>query len=325
MPDIDGALVDAQGKSAGQFTVVSTSVAKRTPDVAFGGKDYLVAWSQGKAIYGNTVSPTGKVASPVGTAIITSNRNLNWPALSFEGSGFLMAYWYDHPNSSFTHQVYARRVSVAGAPVGSAFPAAYAIYKYTNGPKPDRLGLAFDGLNHVIAWSNNYNVWTSRVSAGGKLLNSKDLVVSAAAGNQRHPAAASSGGETFMAWQDAQAGGQEINGTTMSKTGAIAKSSWVAVSSKNKCNPAIAFDGKHYLVVWTDDGCTSGDLRAVRVDTTGKAVDAASFAITGAGGPGEFYPAVAYGGGQFLVVWNDTRIAARWQIYGTRLRFGKAP
>jgi len=319
-PWINAALVDASGKASASFYVANTSPKKKMPDVAFGGKDYLVTWEQGNAIRGTTVSTTGKVGNPVGTILLQSSAHaaaMHYPSLAFDGTNFLVAAWLHSGNQhNSPKQLLGRRVSPAGATLGTTIKVNVTNHK---SGVPDRPTLAFDGLSYKVAWTNNADLYLSRISSAGVRLNSADEVISKATAEQRQPAAASNGKETFLAWMDAQSSGKEINSATVSTTGTVSKPAWVSVNNYLKTMPAVATDGTHYLVVYQEKSW----LRAVRLDSSGTQLEP-PFQLTSSAGAQEIDPAVAYGGGQFLVVWTDYR-TSKSSIYGTRLRFGKAP
>ena len=65
--------------------------------------------------------------------------------------------------------------------------------------------------------------------------------------------------------------------------------------------PAIAFDGTNYLVVWLDTrDLGPASLYGARVDKSGKVLDPTGFRITEQAG----LASLAYGGGEFLVAWS---------------------
>jgi hypothetical protein len=69
-------------------------------------------------------------------------------------------------------------------------------------------------------------------------------------------------------------------------------------------NPAVAFDGTNYLVVWEDDRF-GYDVFGARVTPTGTVLDPSGIPI--ATGPDrQMRPAVSFGGGTFFVVWDTT-------------------
>jgi hypothetical protein len=87
-------------------------------------------------------------------------------------------------------------------------------------------------------------------------------------------------------------------------------------------NPAAAFDGQDtFLVVWEEgwdgiDGNT--DIKAARVKSDGTCLDPAGITICAAKDFQE-RPAVAFGAGEWLVVWQDIRNGKDYDVYGARV------
>jgi hypothetical protein len=85
---------------------------------------------------------------------------------------------------------------------------------------------------------------------------------------------------------------------------------------------AVAFDGTNYMVVWADARVglqTNYDIYAARVRPTGEILDPGGIVVSSAEGP-QSYPAVAFDGGQYLVVWQDPGNGDSGQdIWGARV------
>lgn len=87
--------------------------------------------------------------------------------------------------------------------------------------------------------------------------------------------------------------------------------------------PAVAFDGSQYLVVWEDNRLwelTGIDIYGARVDPSGVIIEPCGLLICAANGS-QRVPAVAGNSGRFLVVWEDERNATEFSgvvpdIYG---------
>jgi len=78
-------------------------------------------------------------------------------------------------------------------------------------------------------------------------------------------------------------------------------------------------DGSNFLVVWQD--FRSGkqyDVYAARVTPQGKVLDKGGFPVA-ASSPNECRPAVAFGGGNYVVVWMDARSYPVYGIFGARI------
>ncbi len=80
-------------------------------------------------------------------------------------------------------------------------------------------------------------------------------------------------------------------------------------------DPAVAFDGSQYLVVWLQD---YEDIYGARVKADGTLLDSASFQISNSK-VAWLLPSVAFDGTNFLVVWEDYRNYNRIDTYGARV------
>ncbi|MGN6104854.1 MAG: hypothetical protein ACTHU0_07115, partial [Kofleriaceae bacterium] len=79
-------------------------------------------------------------------------------------------------------------------------------------------------------------------------------------------------------------------------------------SGANAINPAIAFDGNNYLVVWEDSrNSNDSDIWGTRLNAVGTIIDQLGFPI--AAGPGrQGNPTVAYSGSRYVVAWEDYKV-----------------
>jgi hypothetical protein len=92
-------------------------------------------------------------------------------------------------------------------------------------------------------------------------------------------------------------------GTLLDGPGGFAISTGTPAQVTN-FNPAVAFDGTNYLVVWGKFIDGQYDIYGARVTKGGQVLD--EFAVFSA--PGEqVFPSLAFDGSNYLVVWRDTR------------------
>lgn len=133
---------------------------------------------------------------------------------------------------------------------------------------------------------------------------------------------ASDGTNYLVVWQDARNGVfSDVFGTRVSKSGTVIDSSSIAICTVDRSQgwPSVAFDGTNYLVVWHDWRIgVRYDLYATRVDTSGAVLDSSGVPISAASG-WQHTPSVAFGGANYLVVWEDSRGGDGFDIYCARV------
>jgi hypothetical protein len=80
--------------------------------------------------------------------------------------------------------------------------------------------------------------------------------------------------------------------------------------------PAIAFDGTHFLAVWSD----ANDIWGARISPEGDVLDPQGIAISVGGSPG-IDPSVGFDGTNFVVVWASWTVSAPYvyEVYGARV------
>ena len=85
----------------------------------------------------------------------------------------------------------------------------------------------------------------------------------------------------------------------------------------DQSEPAVAFDGANFLVVWRDNRSGGSDIYGARVTPQGTVLDSAGFVVSQAA-DSQRSPALAFDGSNFLVVWEDYRGGSAY-IYGARV------
>ena len=101
-----------------------------------------------------------------------------------------------------------------------------------------------------------------------------------------------------------------------------------APEGKDAYTPAAAFGKDVFLVAWRSGHLAPGDLReglkfdakivACRVDRSGKPLDASPIVVSTAPDLRE-RPMIAFGGGVFLICWQDLRNGKDWDVYAARV------
>ncbi|HPH69986.1 MAG TPA: hypothetical protein PLF40_29755, partial [Kofleriaceae bacterium] len=166
--------------------------------------------------------------------------------------------------------------------------------------------VAFDGTNYLVVWSDNRisagdDIYGTRVSQTGTVLDTNGIKIAATAGIQRNPQVAFAGGTYVVAWEDFKVtGGSEADvvAATVSTAGAVTQLGAVANTATSETQPALAGRGTDAMLVWN----ANGDIRgAVFNGTTfGAPVAVAATAAS------EIEPAVAADpAGNYLVAWSE--------------------
>jgi len=292
-------------------------------DIAFDGTNFLVVWTDARGgsdadIFGARVTPSGVVLDSAGIAISTAPSDQQSPALTFDGTSFLVV-WMDVRSGS-DYEIYGTRVTPSGVVLD---PAGFAVS--TAGRWEDAPAIAFDGTNFLVVWQDersgsDCDVYGTRVTPGGVTLDTSGIPVSTAASDQYDPAIAFDGTNFLVVWRD-ERGGEDIYGARVTQSGVVLDSAGLAITTAayEQANPTLAFDTANFLVVWADQRNVTGfDIYGTRVTPAGRVLDTSGIAISTAA-KGQYTPALAFDGESFLVVWEDRRNNDSPDVYGARV------
>jgi hypothetical protein len=186
---------------------------------------------------------------------------------------------------------------------------------------------AFDGTNYLVVWTHRTatgdDVYGTRVSASGEILDPAGFVISAGTTNETAPAVAFDGTNYLVVWQDHRLGSGNIFAARVAPSGTVLDPNGFPLDTDadQQRTPAVAFDGTNYLVAWSDR--RSGlkwDIYGVRVAPGGAVLDANALVIASVNNQ-QFSPAIAFDGTNHLVVWADRRTSVP-EVFGTRITPG---
>ncbi|HYH96685.1 Ig-like domain-containing protein, partial [Hyalangium sp.] len=294
---------------------------QRNPAVASAGSDYLVVWEDARNgdvnsdIYGTWVSSQGVVVDPAGFVISNAANLQAFPVVTSNGSDYFVA-WKDFRSGT---AFYGSRVSDMGQVLDSAG------IRLVTGPVVSGVAVASDGVDYLAVWAddrngtNNTDIYGTRVTSQGVVLDPSGLAISNAPVFQVDPSVAFDGSRYLVAWYDSRtdSGGPDIYGTRVTRTGLVLDPTGLSISNpstdSSQVFPVVASTGANFLVVWQQDS----DMFGARVSGgSGAVLDPGVLLTTVVNW--QFAPDVATNGTNFLVVWHDTRGDVS-DIYGTRV------
>jgi hypothetical protein len=283
-----------------------------TPRAAFDGTNYLVVWRNDWSgmyfgIVATRLSPDGVILDLGGIALGDGES----PAVAFDGDNYLVVW-------SLDSVIRCARVSTAGVVLDTPFTV-------TNAPGAAP-AVAFDGTNYLVAWGGQ-DLYASRVTPGGVVLDPNGILVSGATGVQEFPAIASEGANCLITWQDMRPGGYlDIYGARVTPSGSVLDPGGIAISTAtySQWYPAVAFDGTNYLVAWQDYRTTDFDIFASRVTPAGAVLDPAGLPIA-TSAIYQRYPSLTFGDGCYFITWERWDSVGCSGVWGARVETTGVP
>lgn len=291
--------------------------------IAFDGTNYLIVWedlrnSTDYNIYGTIVNQSGTLLFPSGFVISSANQNQTDPAVAFDGTNFFVV-WKDERNGN--SDIYGARVSTSGVLLDTN-----GISISTANSNQSEPAIAFDGTNYLVVWTDYRNgtypdIYGARVNQSGVLIDTNGIAISTDVLEQQSPAIVYNGTNYLVVWQHRVSSEWDIRGARVNTSGTVLDPSGFDISYATgyQWYPAVAFDGTNCLVVWGDRRSgTREDIYGARVSASGTVLDPDGFAISTYAQNGQYFPAVAFDGTNYLVVWDDFRSSTH-NIYGARV------
>jgi len=249
-----GTVLDPAGIAIGEATNWQYS-----PAIGFDGANFLVVWQDDRGgdywdIYGARVTPEGLVLDPDGIVISQAASLKRSPALGFDGANFLVV-WQDNRGGDH-YDICGARVTPGGTVLD---PNGFVVTQAARDQFAPALG--FDGANFLVVWEDyrgggGYSdIYGTRVTSGGTVLDPGGIAVSHAANGQYGPALGFDGANYLVAWEDGRSSvWHDIYGARVTPGGTVLDPNGFVISraSKDQFAPALGFDGANFLVVWED-------------------------------------------------------------------------
>lgn len=298
---------------------------QRNPAVAFNGTDFLVAWEDGRGgnldIYTARVSRGGVVRDPNGNQISSNSANERNAAIASKTQGSInnaLLVW-ERESSATDIDIKGVRLNPAGLSLDNGgFSIAISL---SSESKP---AVAANNSNpdapYLVVWQDGRNatqdIYGTRVF-GNQVLDTTNIPISTAAGNQITPTVAYGNGSYLVTWEDSNTGAGDIYGVLVSTTGVVQGSAVrCTTDTRRESLPTLAFDGTNFTIAYVlAYSATDNDILARRVSSTAALVGAPYNVDTSTTTTSQ--PAIAFDGYNYLVAY-DYPIGVT-HIYGRRL------
>jgi len=205
--DIYGRLVNGSGVVQGAEIEVTKALKDQAVPriVASGTKTFMVVWTHwisgvNQDIHGVRVDTSGKVLDSSELVFVNHTASQINPALVYDGTD-VVALWEDYRWGSTTfmgNKYYSSKGQLGGS---------FTIIQGKNLMQTP--AAAFISIRHILVWTDHRtspidsDIYGIGLGINGSYANTPQFVVSAAKGDQQHPAAAHGQGKTaLVVWQD---------------------------------------------------------------------------------------------------------------------------
>jgi hypothetical protein len=185
--------------------------------------------------------------------------------------------------------------------------------------------VASDGVNFFVVWmdrrnhnydsgGNDYDIYGTRVSPTGEVLDRNGIAVCTASRAQMYPSVAFDGQNYLVVWSDNRDNvngilSNEIYGARVTPAGAVLEPNGFKITHGEVAHvPVIAFNGTDYLVAayaYDHNGVRGSTVLGVRVRPAGEVRDTEELILQQSNFPPMQPVAVASIAGEWLVVWNS--------------------
>ncbi len=326
--DTNGVVLDSNG-----FVLCNNVASQNNPAVAGSKAGAFVAWTDGRNAFGNNIYGTriangGVVLDTNSLAVSLSGAPELNPVVAFNGTNYLVA-WEDYRNFAGADvDIRGARVSGKGLVLDPA-----GINICTQQSAQQHPSVAASGGEFLVAWADSRNAQTTgldiygtRISGAGVVLDPSGLTLSQAANDEASPAVAGNASSFLVAWEDNRNnnGVPDIFATYVSQSGGISNPLGIPITQNvgNGGNrPTIAASANQFLIAW-DDG---SDIYAARLMNNGTLLDPSGSSLQLANNGNEIHPSAAALGLNYLVAWQDYRNTTADIFAGRVLSDGTVP
>jgi large repetitive protein len=280
----------------------------QNPAIAWGGATHLLAWTSPNGVRAGRFDLVGRDLDDGGWLVSSSGMAEMDPSVAWSGSSFLVA-WSQGPFSEV--DLYGARVSPSGQQLDRPGLTLWSA------PGPQRgSSVGANGSGWVVTWVDWSGALVSgvRVDQNGQVAT-LSLGLSPSFWGPR--AVVQSTNADSVVFDPATA----ITMRRVSPSGSISDAgASISLAAEAQRYPAVATNGSDFLMTWYQ----SRSLLAARISRQGELLDPMGFTVAQNSGQG--LSSVAWGAGEYLVVWCEPRPqidgGVRWAVRAARVTPG---
>ena len=293
------------GCTAWPETRISDSGPVSWPSLVWADQAWAVAWRDERdgnpEIYFARVDTSGM---RIGGELRVTNDPADTlrPTMVWTGSQHAIGYedWRTGNSAAYLTSVDA---------AGSGLVLDLEVWKGTGAPRNVVVSWGASSSSYVLTWDDfrdgDFKIHSGVVDAAGTVV-ATDQRITDATGAATRPAMAAGDFEHGVVWQDTRDGNSEIYFARLDAAGLkIGMETRLSDDPADSLEPAVAFGGQGYGVVWTDRRSGNDDVYLDRL-TQGGVEQAPEQAITAEAGS-ERAPAIAWDGSAYALAWRDER------------------
>jgi hypothetical protein len=316
--DVYAAVAWRGDDSDGPSAVALSPAWQAMPAVATNGQQSLIVWTEGFIEQTPSGGLTGylRVAAKHATAgvadsptvYLTESAHAARPSVVFTGTMYLVT-WIELVEDELLPYVMMQRIDTNGAPI-DAEPLVLA--------RGFNAAMAWNGTHVMVGWGSWNGVWAARLTRDGEPFDAQAIQLTThTVGNDL--VAASNGSDFFFVWPEGSDGHYplpdllDLHAARVDASGASAGTVAVATGAPNQRSPAVASDGRDFLIAYVEDErlVTKKVLREGTLDGT-SAADAGR-AIDTAGTPAT--PTIAATGSGYVLAWESIESESAAEVF----------
>lgn len=243
------------------------SQSQATPSVTAGNGISLVVWKEFVsttamilAVRVRTSDGAVLDSSPIVIDTQSQYQVVANPTAAFDGTNFLVVYGKYRPsNYNYLEDIFGRRVRASDGALLDSSP--FQISFISNSYLTQNATVSFNGTNYLVLWetsmTSGWVLYGAHVQPSGQVLSTSSFTVTSSGFSPR--LAAGSPGNSLGVWSEGSQGQIRVGWFYGTAPQALL---FFTVADSGGSNPAIAYNGSTFLVVWNEAG---GVVKARRV------------------------------------------------------------